>query len=508
MASVGRRTWWGEAHRRGPVGVRRSLGAVAAAAALPGLGHVLLGRRRTGAWVMGVFGAGAIAVIVTAVHLGRAGLLRSLVSSGVLLAVSVTCVLVMIAWMAVIMWTYVATEPGGRSPRHQIVGVVVSVALCAAVAVPLGTAADLAITQRAVLDRVFAADPPPGPAALPPAGPGLPQPLNVLLLGSDAGPDRTGARTDTIILASMDTGTAATTLFALPRNIQHAPFPPGSPAATRFPDGFHDRRVPDSGDYLLNNVAEYGRAHPRLAPAGPTADRGVNLLMSSVSTMLGLPVSRYVAVDMTGLAALIDALGGVTVDVGPEPLPIGGVTYSGRHVTPDGYVPAGVQHLDGDQALWFARSRRNSDDYDRMARQRCLIGAVLAQKRPVDVVARFRSIASAAAASITTNIPQAQLPALLDLADAHRPIRLRSVAFDPDLREPGTGRFDPADPDVAFMRRVVRAALAPPTTTAVPAPPSTAAPAPATTRPGTPAGPTATAVPAPETVSTACAARS
>jgi len=507
VATVGRRTWWGSTAPRA-VGFCRSLGAVAAAAALPGLGHVLLGRRRAGAWVMGVFGASAVAVIVTAVHLGRAGLLRSLVSSGVLLAVSVTCVLVMIAWMAVIMWTYVATEPGGRSPRHQIVGVVVSVALCAAVAVPLGTAADLAITQRALLGRVFAADPPPGPAALRPADPGLPQPLNVLLLGSDAGPDRTGARTDTIILASVDTGTAATTLFALPRNIQHAPFPPGSLAATQFPDGFHDRRAPDSGDYLLNNVAEYGRAHPRLAPAGPTADRGVNLLMSSVSTMLGLPVSRYVAVDMTGLAALIDALGGVTVDVGPEPLPIGGVTYSGRHVTPDGYVPAGVQHLDGDQALWFARSRRNSDDYDRMARQRCLIGAVLAQKRPVDVVARFRSIASAAAASITTNIPQAQLPALLDLADAHRPIRLRSVAFDPDLREPGTGRFDPADPDVAFMRRVVRAALAPPTTTDVPAPPSTAAPAPATTRPGTPAGPTATAVPAPETVSTACAARS
>ena len=223
MATVGRRTWRA-------VGFGRSLGAVAAAAALPGLGHVLLGRRRTGAWVMGVFGAGAIAVIVTAVHLGRAGLLRSLVSSGVLLAVSVTCVLVMIAWMAVIMWTYVATEPGGRSPRHQIVGVVVSVALCAAVAVPLGTAADLAITQRALLGRVFAADPPPGPAALRPADPGLPQPLNVLLLGSDAGPDRTGARTDTMIVASLDTRTAATTLFALPRNIEHAPFPPGSSA--------------------------------------------------------------------------------------------------------------------------------------------------------------------------------------------------------------------------------------------------------------------------------------
>ena len=51
-----------------------------------------------------------------------------------------------------------------------------------------------------------------------------------------------------------------------------------------------------------------GRAHPELTPAGPTADRGVNLLMSSVSTMLGLPTSHYVAVDMDGLAALIDAL--------------------------------------------------------------------------------------------------------------------------------------------------------------------------------------------------------
>ena len=107
-------------------------------------------------------------------------------------------------------------------------------------------------------------------------------------------------------------------------------------------------------------------------PPGPPPP-GLNLLLSSVSYLLALPVDYYVEVDMAGLAAIIDALGGVTVDVGPVPLPIGGVTYDGRHVTPDGYVPAGVQHLDGNQALWFARSRRNSDDYDRMARQRCLM---------------------------------------------------------------------------------------------------------------------------------------
>jgi LCP family protein required for cell wall assembly len=336
------------------------------------------------------------------------------------------------------------------------------------VAVPLGVAARLADTQRALLNAVFSAGPTaaPGPvdgtgrtAAATSGELGQPR-WNVLLLGSDAGPDRTGARTDTMMVASIDTRTAATTLIGLPRNIQYAPFPPGSPMAARFPDGFHNPRSPTSGDYLLNNVAEYGTEHPDVAPAGPTADRGLNLLLSSVSYMLSLPLDHYVEVDMTGLAAIVDALGGVTVDVGPVPLPIGGVTYDGRHVTPDGYVPAGIQHLDGNQALWFARSRRNSDDYDRMARQRCLIRAVLTEKRPIDVVTHFRSVATATASSIRTNIPQALLPALLTLADEHRPPLLRSISFDPDLPDPAApyGRFDPAHPDVPFMRRTVAAA--------------------------------------------------
>jgi LCP family protein required for cell wall assembly len=268
--------------------------------------------------------------------------------------------------------------------------------------------------------------------------------------------------------------------------------------AARFPDGFHNPRSPTSGDYLINNIAQYGDEHPDLAPAGPTTHRGLNLLMSSVSYLLALPLDYSVEVDMTGLAALIDALGGVTVDVGPVPLPIGGVTYDGRHVTPEGYVPAGVQHLNGNQALWFARSRRNSDDYDRMARQRCLIDAVLTQNRPVDVVTHFQSVAEAAANSITTNIPQTLLPALLTLADEHRPLHLQAISFDPNLPDP-TGphdRFNPAEPDIPYMRRLISAALS-----ATPIPSSAQTIAPATTpRPSTqtsaPAVATATTGPA------------
>jgi LCP family protein required for cell wall assembly len=501
MALVGRRAWTGSGARPRPVGVGRSLGAIAASAAVPGLGHVLLGRRRTGIRVMAIFLGGVAALGLVALGLGRGGLLRSLVSPGVLVAVTVVCVLLMIAWMVVIMWTFVATDPRARSTRDQVLGASLAAALCLGVSVPLGAAADLANTQRILLDQVFPAPPPPKTPGTAPVVPVLPPRMNVLLLGSDAGPDRTGARTDTMIVASLDTRTAATTLFALPRNIENAPFPPGSPAAVRFPRGFHNPRAPTSGDFLLNNVAEYGRGHPQLTPAGPTSDRGLNLLMSSISTMLGIPVHHYVTVSMDGLAALIDALGGVTVDVGPDPLPIGGVTYSGRHVTPDGYVPAGVQHLDGDQALWYARSRRNSDDYDRMGRQRCLISALLAQKSPADVVTHFQAVAAVTAASVTTSIPRSLLPALLALADERRPV-LRSVSFDPDLRDPGAerGRFDPADPDFPFMRRVVRAALAP---AVVPAPVTTA-PAPAVPAPGSAASPSPAAVPAPVAVPSTC----
>ena len=140
---------------------------------------------------MGTFLVGAAALAATAAHLGRAGLLRSLVSPGVLLAVAVLCVLVMIAWIAVIMWTCVATDPRARSTRDQVLGIAIAVALCAGVAVPLGAAADLAYTQRALLDRVFRRRRAPGPQR-PCDRSGAAGRMNVLLLGSDAGPDRTG----------------------------------------------------------------------------------------------------------------------------------------------------------------------------------------------------------------------------------------------------------------------------------------------------------------------------
>jgi anionic cell wall polymer biosynthesis LytR-Cps2A-Psr (LCP) family protein len=181
--------------------------------------------------------------------------------------------------------------------------------------------------------------------------------------------------------------------------------------------------------------------------------------------MLGLKLDYYVEVNMAGFAAIIDALGGLTVDVGPEPLPVGGITPTGRHVKPDRYIPAGVQHLSGEDTLAVARSRTNSDDYTRMGRQRCLLQYVLQQKSPADLLTNFQGVAAATTDSVSTNIPQQVLPALVKVADSAGTVALESVSFDPNLADPSErdGRFDTTRPDPTFMQKVVRDTIAGPT---------------------------------------------
>ena len=176
--------------------------------------------------------------------------------------------------------------------------------------------------------------------------------------------------------------------------------------------------------------------------------------------MLGLQLDYYAEVNMAGFASIIDALGGITVDVGPERIAIGGITPSGRLVRPDGYIEPGVQELDGAQALAFARSRTNSSDYARMGRQRCLLQSILTQKSPTDVLANFRGVAAATSNSVSTNIPQAVLPALATLAGSDT-LTLESLSFDPDLPDPeeANGRFNTGHPDFPYMRQVVQDAI-------------------------------------------------
>ena len=467
--SVSRRGKGPTVTRHGPRSLGKALLATLASAVIPGTGLFMIHRKRAGTLVLGVFLLAVVALLIIGFTVRRAALVQNLLSSRVLLVVMVGLVVAGLAWITQIVRTYALASPRGLATGSRIVGVLVVAVLCLAAAAPFGYAANLVNSQRALLNNLFAGG---GGTAVADA---INKPrLNVLLVGSDAGPDRTGARTDTMMMASIDTATARTTLFALPRNIGYAQFPPGTPMAEQFPKGFHDPADPLSGNYLLNAIYAWGLDHPQMAPTTPTDNPGLNLLHQSVAYMMGIDIDYYVEVNMAGFASIIDALGGVTVDVGPVPLPIGGVLPDGRHVKPSGYVPAGVQHLDGNDALWFARSRRDSDDYNRMGRQRCLLQSVLQQKSPTDVITHFNDIAAATKNSVTTNIPQEVLGQLVSLA-GEKPPSLQSISFDPNLPDPNqpNGHFNTSRVDVRYMREVVQNAFAAPAP--VPAPTTTAA---------------------------------
>ncbi|GAA1290846.1 hypothetical protein GCM10009609_68720 [Pseudonocardia aurantiaca] len=477
------RTAAGSSRRRPPRTLGRALLATASATIAPGSGHLILKRTRTGALILGVFllVLGGLAALV--LSSGRAQLIETALSANVLVATTVGCIVGGLAWMAVIVHTYLIARPPGLAVAKKAIGVGTVAALCLVVAAPLGFAANLANSQRSLLDSLFTGG---GGTA---AAEAITKPrLNVLLVGSDAGPDRKGARTDTMMVASIDTKSGRTVLFGLPRNVQHAQFPPGSDMAAEFPRGFHDESDPLSGNYLLNAVYAWGLEHPQMAPAEPTDDPGLNLLHQTVSYMLGLQLDYYVDVNMAGFASIIDALGGLSVDVGPNPLPIGGITPSGQHVKPDGYIPPGMQQLSGEQALAFARSRTDSDDYTRMGRQRCLLQYILQQKSPTDMLSNFQGVAAATTNSISTNIPQEVLPALASLAGAEGGIQLESISFDPNLPDPSedNGHFSTGDPNFPLMRRVVQEAINRPPPPPPPPPGST--PAPTSAAPSTASG--------------------
>jgi LCP family protein required for cell wall assembly len=275
------------------------------------------------------------------------------------------------------------------------------------------------------------------------------QRLNLLLIASDAGDDRTGTRTDSMVVLSTDVHRGDVVMFSLPRNLQHVPMPPG-PLLQTWPDTFPD---------LLNAVYQRVTERPQLFAGA--RDRGAEALKQVVGGVLGLRVDYYVMINLAGFEKFVNALGGVNLTV-TERLPIGGVLANGTHVPPVGYIEPGRQHMSGYTALWYARSRRDSSDYARMARQRCLIGAMARQASPASVLSHFQDLAGATKQLVATDLPQKLLQPLVDLADKIRSKGvIRSLQFVPPLINTG-------DPDFTLIRNKVRQALA----TAAPKPAS------------------------------------
>lgn len=456
-----------------PVG--RSLALAAGSVLLPGLAHWVAGRRRAAVTIFAPASVLLASLLAIAVSTSRVELLRIAVRPGWLAAVIAGALAVALAWVVLVIASYRVLSPvrtAGVAHAGVMLGLAVLSLLVAALPV---TVARYAFLQRDLITDLFADDASGGLAAGGGSGGADPfagrERVTVLLLASDAGPDRSGIRTDSIVAASIDTKSGDVVLLSLPRNLQEVPLPPG-PLREAWPNGFPD---------LLNGVYELVAERPGLL-AG-YRDRGAEAVKQVVSYILGLPIDYYAMVDLAGFERFVNALGGVTVTV-TERLPIGGLTASGARVPPVGYLEPGTQKLDGSKALWFARSRRDSTDYDRMIRQRCLIGAMVRQTEPMTVLRHFQELASATKKLASTDIPRSVLPDLVTLGERmHQGNKIRSVAFVPPVIATG-------NPDYAKIRRLVRRALAPAPavilapspTVSTPRPTRSASPRPTTTQ--------------------------
>jgi LCP family protein required for cell wall assembly len=277
--------------------------------------------------------------------------------------------------------------------------------------------------------------------------------VNVLLLGGDGGIGRTGIRTDSVILLSMDTHTGKSVMFSLPRNMMNAQFPEDSPLHDAFPDGFRSSDPnADPGNWMLNAI--YGQV-PALYPhvLGNSENEGADAIKQAVAGSLGTHVDYYVLINLLGFQQLVDAIGGVTVNIN-EPIAINGNTDAG--IPPTGYhQPGPDQHRDGFHALWYSRGRWGSDDYQRMLRQRCMVNAIIEEADPLNVLRRYQALAKAGEEIVRTDVPRELMPAFVDLALKVKEKKIRSIAFI------SSDRFFSGDPDYTWMQSVVAKALEP-----------------------------------------------
>lgn len=469
-----------------PASPRRTPRSAFAAAVLslcfPGLGHLYAGApARALAFATPPFLALALAGGIV-LRLDRLALLGFLFQPSVLTAILVVNVAILVyrAVAAVDSWRIAAylnavelAGSGRYGPPRLRVGPASVAGLLAVLVVMSGFHVAVArydLQAMELVNCIFdetgtatcqAPQPSPSPGAASPSPAGSPVPsasplppwdgkerLNVLLIGSDE--QGGGHNTDTLILASIDPPTGRVALFSLPRDTVDVPVPAGP--ARAFWGTVYRSKI---NAWFVNN-----RHRADLWP-GTDRTRGYNALKAILGELYGLDIRWYVEVNFDGFKRVVDALGGVTINV---QLPVVDDRYPGE----DGrlrrvYIPAGVQHMTGAEALVYARSRHGSSDFDRGQRQQRVLLSLRQQTDVAAVLPRLDALVDALKSAVRTDIPVGELPKLLALAEAVDTRSIRSYVFTPPLYAREILSGDPRGyviiPNVARIRSAVRDAF-------------------------------------------------
>jgi len=429
---------------------------------VPGAGHALLGRRRAAA----IFLAPLVVMLAIGLGLfiqgGPTGILAFVVTPGVLPALAVVNV-------ALACWRIAAAADAARdTDRPLATAGLLGAAVLVLVVVPHLWAGSTIAATSDFLDSMFASGPavtddpnasqddstpppepwgdgvqgpsiderdagwsPPAPTPAPtdvPHGPmtagtgtlpalgaavpwtrpgaspwGSDGRFDLLLLGSDAGPNRWSRRMDVMLLVEVDVASGKVAMIGLPRNIINAPFPPGAA---------RDAVACGCLQGLLNSLyVDATVYHPDRWP-GTGAVKGIGAVRSVVSQLTGRPIDAVLVADLWGMIKVVDAMGGVDINI---PAPVTDDTYPDPvwgHIHME--LPAGQQHLNGREALFYARSRHQDSDYGRMQRQQTLLLAIRAQIGPATIL-NAPDLFNAAKGFAWTDLPRDSLPNLVEL---------------------------------------------------------------------------------------------
>ncbi len=241
-------------------------------------------------------------------------------------------------------------------------------------------------------------------------------------------------------MLSIHVATGDAAAFSVPRNWKNLTFPEGTPASELWPDGYPD---------IANEIYGLGKRVPEGFPG--VDDPAGHAIKSALAQLTGLDIEYYVLVDMLGFVDVIDLFGGVRLHVTET------INDRIKPILPDGphidiMIEPGDYHFDGLTTLGYVRSRTRTSDYHRMTRQRCVVGALIDQVTPAELVTNYRPLTSIISRYITTDIPLDRLGELITLGDTLNTSRIVTVNFIPpeyprgrapitQVREAVTGHF-------------------------------------------------------------------
>jgi LCP family protein required for cell wall assembly len=430
----------------GPID-RRRLAAAGLSAIIPGLGQAFNRRSRlTLLFVTPSVVVVAIAGIVWATQT-PARIAAWAVAPAVLGSLLTLNVLILAWRLLATGQSFLDTRRHGPTGRLGVIGIVL---IALFIVVPhllvyrYGTAFGVAFARIFDGTELAAAGRPTDP------GPGPNERINVLVIGVDAVPGRDTTLTDTMMVVSFDSVGKTASVVSLPRDLINVPLGDG--------DEFGPK---------LNSLMAYADTHPERFPSG-----GVQALQNAIGALLGVPIHYYARMEFAGFISMVDAVGGVDITVAKA---IDDPGYDGFGEGRRGWsITAGKHHLDGVNALAYARSRKSAgeSDFTRAGRQQQILVALKdAATKDGSLFWELPALLEAVGGTVRTDIPVERLPQLAVAIDEMGSGGItRAVIRHPLVRTVDSRYGSSLQPDLAAIRDVAVRLFPAPGDTLVPWP--------------------------------------